>query len=130
MAQRLGGWWRLWVVISVVFGAAVFAINFNPNPAKLEWSEQVPDGVKVDYEKWRDDRLAGRKCAEGFTFPLDLSQRDTPNSRVVTMWCTPTPNYLKPLGFALIPGALLLIVGLTFAWVWAGFRSRQQTPES
>ena len=45
--SKLGGWWRLWVLLTVVLGAIVFAASFNPNPAKLEWVESVPADAKI-----------------------------------------------------------------------------------
>jgi hypothetical protein len=121
--RELGGWWRLWMVVSVVLGGLVFVATFRPHPTKLEWVETVPANAKVDYERWRAERLAGRRCQEDFVFPLRLrptGQSGGPDT--LNMWCTPTRDYLTPSLLALIPGALLLVAGLTFAWVRAGFR--------
>lgn len=124
-AHRLGGWWRLWLLFSVALGAIVFAATFDPKPTKLEWIETVPAGTKIDYEKWRDDRLAGRACMDDFVYPLHITPLNgRPNAPgTIHMWCNPKPDYSTPLTRALIPGALLLILGLAFSWVRAGFAS-------
>jgi len=124
--SKLGGWWRLWVLLTVVLGVLVFVASFEPNPAKLEWVESVPADAKINYEKWRDEKLAGRTCKDAFVFPIrswPLGARpNTPHT--MQMSCNPKPDYQRPIALALIPGALLLMVGLAFAWVRAGFSSK------
>lgn len=133
MAQNsLGGWWRLWLLLTVVLAAVVFSVSFEPNPTKLEWIESVPANAKIDYEKWRDERLAGRKCKEdGFVFPIRISpiERQPNQPDTMQMWCNPKPDYQRPIGLALIPGLLLLIAGLAFSWVRAGFATRARDSE-
>jgi hypothetical protein len=122
MLAHLGGWWRLWFVISLVLGGSVYAMEFEPNPKRLDWFEAVPTTIEVDHEKWRDERLRGRQCAQAVVFPVHVAPKGRPQDGFIFMSCTPNPDYLSPLLKALVPGAFLLGVGLTFAWVAQGFR--------
>lgn len=122
--SRLGGWWRLWAVLSAILGASVFALTFEPNPQRLEWSEIVPTSAKIDYDQWGGDRLAGRACKEDFVFPLRYKR--SASTDWLQMWCSPRPNYIKPIGLALIPAIAMLLLGLTFSWVRAGFKAGRE----
>ena len=124
---NLGGWWRLWIVCSILIGAVIFASTFDPTPKSLNFSEAVPAGKKVDYDKWRDEKLHGRTCLNSMDYPIHLVPKNDPEGPgTLILWCEPVPNLKEALLWSLVPGLSLLALGLTFSWVRAGFRTRPQ----
>jgi hypothetical protein len=144
MRMHLGGWWRLWIAVSVLYAIAVywgayvswplpekishhpaFDYQFSPGarsvldrpnkPGAGGW-ESAP--IVVEVANGHRFSLAGDTSKESMELVVDEYQHilegETRNQRVNTLW--------KAFFVWLLPVVALCLLALTVRWVRAGFK--------
>lgn len=148
--MKLGGWWRLWIVLTAIYGAVVvaFFISEWPSPAKVPhgpwltyrmsaesqrllqapslWDGYVhkADSIKVMGPNGHSfELLAGSSKVEVDAFIEDYTRvlkAEATDLKVKTIMMLPL--------MLLIPPILLMILALSARWVWRGFQRNRNTP--
>ena len=123
--MRFGGWTRLGIVLSLAWFAAVLVwsmIDYNSNSRRdtvlIHWNDHKPKPWEID---WTEEELS--KVVPGYVFSPDayLRSKGMSQSEIDQLPTTPEVKWLNLLALSYLPPGLLWIIGLSVAWVHAGF---------
>lgn len=100
--MRLGGWWRLWVVLAATWTVAVAVWTWQTWPQKLDLVPLQPEDdrtMQVDLSKLPDQPMLTVQQQHGLT--------------AFTLWA--------------IPPLTLLVSAYSVRWVYRGFRTKRSS---
>jgi hypothetical protein len=120
--QKMGGWWRLWVVASVLLGVPTWIISANTHDV----SDYQSDMTRVEAEAWVARAQAKvHRC--GLSGKPDIAAQPDISGGLYSgsFYCTSDRQYILSYFYALLPGAILAAIGLTGRWVFRGFRTKK-----
>lgn len=128
----MNGWQRIGVVLAILFGVPAFLIAYSENDSAYGYV--IPsDNVKAfkGQEFWnalyqqaqKDDPDRYRGCIQS-TIKLRAPYGDYDSSYTVSCQKTVTYAVTNSILWALLPGMIFWVIGMTVAWVIAGFRRR------
>lgn len=117
--MKLGGWWRLWVVASVLLGVLAFFIardvkdvsSFRYAMTEAEARAWVDEGKRRTHAC----DIMGHEAVEALGHD---GQSDYQGSYS----CTSDGQYISAFLWFFAPGAFLAAIGLTLRWIYRGFR--------
>lgn len=114
MAKRLGGWWRLWIVLTVLWGSIATARVRNAWPQSTD--PGLPNYVPANFEKWTTVPTDSLKIGDVIGPPPEFTAAGLRKKAI-----------MDGLDFWAIPSLLVLVFGLAARWIWRGFRTKGTT---
>ena len=147
--RKLGGWWRLWIVISIswiMFSALLRASDLggyypiDVQPDALAPAVDAPEKSGNPWEKYAPQATPKEIVDEAYSSALkearaecitsvitpdkwDMAALEAGTDTPIAITCSTTKNGAMAMALvALLPPILLLSGGLAFNWVRAGFR--------
>lgn len=115
---RIGGWWRLWIVASVLLGALTWLATSQTRDIYSTRSYMTESEAR----EWVQDQGLRAKACDIAGLPRVSASPDDRGYYAGSFSCTSDRQYILSFIYALIPAALLAAIGLTCRWVWRGFR--------
>lgn len=112
MAKRLGGWWRLWIVLTVLWGCLAVTRVRNAWPQSTD--PGLPNYFPASVERWTAIPRDSLKVGDIIGPPPQFTASGVRKQAA-----------LDGLEFWAIPTFVILLLGLTARWIWRGFRSKQ-----
>jgi hypothetical protein len=120
--HRLGGWWRLWIVATTVLAAGLFAMQFQPRQRDIVETESYLTAEAVAHRLVQVRRDIKPRCVPTSYFEIPARHKD--GDYLLVFACRSWASLWTMIGLALLPGALLLAIGLAVRWVRTGFIRR------
>jgi hypothetical protein len=114
-----GGWQRLWIVLSILFGVPAFLIAYDINSrgfAEVAWAGD-------NQAFWK----AARQAPGLANCDWSTAKSDSSFDGSAFVSCKTTDPLTPALLWALFPAALMAAIGLTVRWVYRGFRPTADT---
>jgi len=119
--KPMSGWRRLWIVLSIVFGALAFWVAFDAN--YRIWAD-VP---------WHGDNDAFWSAAHAnpqlHDCNWETAEAKYPIGEMYTVYCITKDPFTPALLWALMPALFMALVGLTIRWIYRGFRAPRVEPQ-
>lgn len=129
--QRLGGWWRLWIALTVlcyagaigslpIFWSDPISTSISAPTRKLTKemvlandgaSDCAPATIRLRFQEWSADPLVDSGVPE---YRWDLTCERS--------WLGMASDAADALWIAAVLPAIFLVVGLTSRWIYRGFR--------
>lgn len=132
---KLGGWWRLWVVFSVCWTLGVsLSLPWGPPETSLARTWITAPTIAEINSVLRSDCLVEKGAflyspiedVSGLAMPTLAIK--WPAGSVTQISCYPRfgqrDRWLENLSIILAVPLFLIIFGLTFRWVWSGFKPK------
>lgn len=109
-SSRLGGWWRIWIVLSALWIAPIGIWALAEAQRQAGSSQRAAD-------------LRITCLAEHERYPALGNKFDCFNQEAEMLkGASYDPSMWVFVGFAIVPPAALLVIGAALGWVIAGFR--------
>jgi hypothetical protein len=140
MTARLGGWWRLWIVVSACYGLVVILFTGWHWPTAWSVSQasvvgRLPFAVAATIRSmpYRHDDVdlelpSGRSVKVGATTSVgdrDRLSREYSAAEAAEVHDERVSVGLGALALWFIGCALLLVIGAASGWVYRGFKRRR-----
>lgn len=130
--SKLSGWRRLWIVLSVLSGVPVGLIAWDTWKTELAFvtaddrAQNLPRDafIKAMNAKAREQNPNMANCANHTTRGQNVGGWDYEISCARPLPLVALIAFL----FALLPGAVMALCGLTIRWVYRGFRAAGDSP--
>ncbi|RJG08802.1 hypothetical protein D3879_23340 [Pseudomonas cavernicola] len=152
--MRIGGWSRLWVVITVLYGVVVAFVAYDERPTleqlQYNWVRDASDimaeaisrteKVELSGLKLREMVFAEKTDAEAITTLEEIATSPTENQRLFSskvakvnekhrqivsqLGAVRGMHVLLSLAWWLGPSLMLLALGWSAGWVFRGFRGK------
>lgn len=113
--MKLGGWWRIWVVASVLLGAFVLLVSADTNDI-YNYAQSPTRAEAETYARSESIRLCG---APGYG---SVSPKYDNSAFEATVACRSSGLIARTFLFAFFPALILATIGLTLRWIIRGFR--------
>ena len=119
--KPMSGWRRLWLVLSVLFGALAFWIAHDSY--SRAWAH-VP---------WNGDNKAFWSAAHSnprlSECDWSTAEAKYPIGHEYTVYCETRYPFTRALPWAFVPALFMAAVGLAIRWIYRGFRQSKGTTE-
>jgi hypothetical protein len=114
--KPMSGWRRLWIVLSVIFGALAFTEAWHDYSHASAWVAYDGNSVAFWARARADEGLRG----------CDVSTMRTGYQSGNGWWvsCDTSDPFTPALLWFFAPGMAMAVIGLTVRWIWRGFRPR------
>lgn len=129
----MNGWQRIGVVLSIVFGVPAFLIAYGQNDSAWGYVDPTDEVRKLKGQEFWTAlyRQAQKNDPDKYEGCIERSVRmQAPTSMyspAYTVTCDKTVIYAasQSIGWGLLPGIIIWIIGATVGWIVAGFRSNR-----
>lgn len=121
--QRIGGWWRLWIVSTIISGVVLFTLQFAPRQRDIVEVKSYPTLDAMAQRAVEAAREVRPRCVP--TSYIEMPMQHSSGEFMLAIACRSWASLLRIIGISIVPGAVLLVLGLTVQWVRIGFRSRR-----
>lgn len=149
IVARLGGWWRLWIVASVIYGAIIAVITWNSFPSVESISYEtshlkrlsdrtlqilggrVQPPIPADTPNWARDPPIILEMPNGHTFEVlgnttPEQSKEVAKDYVGVLNSIANERRVSALQYAflawMVPCLLVLALGWAVSWIYRGFR--------
>lgn len=118
--NKLGGWWRLWLVFSVLVTASMLFTAIS-SPDVQDYTPEIPGAAVA---AWNEDALHKVRACGFLSRPAVLVTREPSGTYIGYYSCTSRAQYGLVALMGIIVSGLIAGVGLTVRWIYRGFRRK------